>query len=105
MYCNGAQFHGRRFNARLGKSKLVRFLWKKILGMPLASARWNPEDFKDPNERFIFASHPHGVASLHHIAMMCPAVFEGNSFESISPAETRRDLAASVISIGSTVMN
>jgi hypothetical protein len=68
------------------------------LGLPLGEVRWAARDFQDPAARYVFASHPHGVGSLHHVGlMMCPATCPpGRAFADLSPIATRRDLGASV---------
>ena len=83
------------------------WMWTKFMGLPLAEVHWNAKDFasKDAKgqqqQQYVFASHPHGVASLHHIGlMMCPATCQdGRSFSDLSPIATRRDLGASVRSL------
>lgn len=83
----------------LGKSNISKLLWTKILGLPLSEVKWDEKDFKNKEQQYIFASHPHGVASLHHIGtMLLPIVSEpGRSFEEVSPVINRRELAASFV--------
>lgn len=47
----------------------------------------------DPNKRYIFGSHPHGVLSISHLLFMC----DGCGFHDVSPGKTRRDVAAGVV--------
>ena len=99
LYFNGAPQTGRKCNPSFGSHWIWSFVWRKIIGLPLAESRFRKEDFPDASARFIFGSHPHGVMSLHHIgAMMCPAVCEkGKAFSDLSPIESRRDLAAAIL--------
>mmetsp|Transcript_4235 Transcript_4235/g.8153 ORF Transcript_4235/g.8153 Transcript_4235/m.8153 type:complete len:319 (+) Transcript_4235:191-1147(+) len=99
FYFDGAALYGRRYNASVGVSPVCKWIWVKGLGLPLSECRWNPDDFKDKDARFIFGSHPHGVGSVHHVGpMMAPACCEpGKGFGDLSPLTTRRDLAASAI--------
>ena len=78
------------------------FLWTKVLGLPLGESRWEPKDFA--KKQYIFASHPHGVGSWHHIGpMLLPATcMAGRAFGDLSPVTGggsggRRDLAAGVL--------
>ena len=60
----------------MGSCAFSRWVWCDFLGLPLGEVRWDPKHFP-ADKRFIFASHPHGVASLHHIGlMMTPASCE-----------------------------
>ena len=99
LYFNGAPQTGRKCNPSFGSHWIWSFVWRKIIGLPLAESRFRKEDFPDASARFIFGSHPHGVMSLHHIGtMMCPAVCEkGKAFSDLSPIESRRDLAAAIL--------
>lgn len=96
---DGAESDGTRYASWLGKSRFSYLLWTKLLGLPLSEVRWNAKDFQNKDQQYIFASHPHGVASLHHIgSMLLPAVCEpGKTFEEISPVSNRRELAASFV--------
>jgi hypothetical protein len=99
LYFNGAPQTGRKCSPSFGSHWVWSFVWRKLIGLPLAESRFRKEDFPDASARFIFGSHPHGVMSLHHIGtMMCPAVCEkGKAFSDLSPIESRRDLAAAVL--------
>jgi hypothetical protein len=96
---DGSENDGTRARPWLGRSAFSHFLWTKLLGLPLSEVRWNAKDFKNKEQQYIFSSHPHGVASLHHIGtMLLPIVSEPNkSFEEISPVANRRELAASFV--------
>jgi hypothetical protein len=98
-YFDGSEYDGTRYHEGAGRSKMARFVWRKLLGLPLAEVRWNRKDFKNKDQQFIFGSHPHGVFGWHHIGlMMTPAACEsGASFEDLYPQRNRRELAASLI--------
>ncbi|GLD91814.1 hypothetical protein PINS_up000347 [Pythium insidiosum] len=49
----------------------------------------------DPEKQYIFCSHPHGILSAHHGALMAGSSVP--SFHDVSPLHTRNDLGASVI--------
>lgn len=53
------------------------------------------EETIDPAKQYIFCSHPHGVMSAHHGAMMVGS--SKPSFHDVSPMHTRNDLGASVV--------
>lgn len=75
-----------------------QWIWTNILQMPLAEV-WLRDPDTDPSVQRIYCSHPHGVASLHHMGpMMCPPVCApGKSFERVSPGSSRRELAATIL--------
>ncbi|KAJ0392470.1 hypothetical protein ATCC90586_012050 [Pythium insidiosum] len=53
------------------------------------------EETIDPEKQYIFCSHPHGILSAHHGALMAGSSVP--SFHDVSPLHTRNDLGASVI--------
>lgn len=106
FYVDGSALDGRRAGVHSRKFvalPIFRFIWQRCLGMPLCAVLWQDKEFgKSGDERFIFCSHPHGVASAHHIGpMICPGICEGEgrSFADVPGADTaiRRDLSASVL--------
>jgi hypothetical protein len=100
FYLSPAHRRGRAYSRSTAMWRGWRFLWTRVLGMPLAEVRLHdPEALSDPTKQRIFGSHPHGVGSLHHMGViMCPATCEdGKSFESASVGSGRRELAATII--------
>ena len=99
LYFSGAPRTGRACRPWFGEHWIWSWIWRNLIGLPLAESRWRAEDFRNPSARYIFGSHPHGVMSLHHIGlMMTPAVsLPGKAFSVLSPISTRRDLAASIL--------
>jgi len=75
-----------------------RWIWTKVLQMPLAEV-WLSDESMDASTQRIYGSHPHGVGSLHHMGiMMCPPVcVHQKSFERVSPGIKRRELAATIL--------
>lgn len=112
-YADGSANSGARagpHTAAFVSHPLWRFVWVRVLGMPLCETVWSENHFEgksrtaeeDDAQRFIFCSHPHGVSSAHHIGpMISPAVCEpGQAFCDIHPGASpvvRRDLSASVL--------
>lgn len=66
-------------------------LWKKLGAY--FPAKVECEVPLDPNGQYIFASHPHGVMSFHHLLYLSDAI----GFHAISNGARRRGVGASVI--------
>ena len=100
FYVSGAPSTGSKCNPAVGTLKLWRWIWCRVLQLPLSESRWKYDDFPDGGlGQYIDCSHPHGVMSLHHIGtMLCPAVCEpSKAFTDLTPMHMRRDLAAAVL--------
>jgi hypothetical protein len=65
--------------------------WKWLASYFSASLRLTEK--LDPTKQYIFAGHPHGLGSWHHLLYMTSAL----DFQHISLAERRRHLCASVL--------
>eukprot|EP00455_Lapot_gusevi_P053169 TRINITY_DN823_c0_g1_i4.p1 TRINITY_DN823_c0_g1~~TRINITY_DN823_c0_g1_i4.p1 ORF type:complete len:337 (-),score=96.58 TRINITY_DN823_c0_g1_i4:58-1008(-) len=88
-YVDGSEYHckSRYWNG------LARWsLWKLLFKYFPAKLVLDQPGSIDPKKQYIFASHPHGPMSVHHVMMITNAV----GFHDISPGTNRRDLAASI---------
>ncbi len=100
LYLDRRERRGSAFKPRVACWPGWRFVWRRVFRMPLAEVRLHDAAaFGSPGAQRIYGSHPHGVASLHHMGMMmCPPVCkEGASFEAVCPQAGRHELAASVL--------
>lgn len=94
-YFDGSEYDGTRYTSSAGKSKLAKFIWRNLLGLPQAEVRWNHEkDFNNKEQQCVFGSHSHGVFGLHHMGTMMTPINckENESFEDLCPMTNRREL-------------
>jgi len=87
-YFDGSEYTGKRYWAWFARHPVWRWLFAYF------PARIHYEVPLDTKKRYIFASHPHGVASLHHVMYMTNAC---GFHDDASPGHTRRDICADIV--------